>query len=70
MAQRPIPDTEPRVQRLRNGPYRETGMGPQGLASAGLCVLSKYHMFKNLSEADWVALIAGVIIGILIARCW
>ena len=30
-------DTEPRVQRLFQGPYRETDMGPQGLASAGLC---------------------------------
>ena len=35
---RPLEDTEPRVQRLFQGPYRETGMGLQGLASAGLCV--------------------------------
>ncbi len=31
-------DTEPRVQRLFQGSYRETGMGPQGLAGAGFCV--------------------------------
>lgn len=30
-------DTEPRVQRLFHGLYRETGVGPQGLAGAGLC---------------------------------
>lgn len=31
-------DTEPRVQRLFHGLYRETGVGPQGLAGAGLSV--------------------------------
>lgn len=31
-------DTEPHVQRLFHGSYRETGMGPQGPASVGLSV--------------------------------
>lgn len=31
-------DTEPHVQRLFHGSYRETGMGPQGLAGVGFCV--------------------------------
>jgi len=38
MAQKPDEDTEPRVQQLFVEPYRETGMGPQGLSGAGLCV--------------------------------
>ncbi len=32
----PITNTEPCVQQLVIGPYRETGVGPQGLAGAGL----------------------------------
>ena len=47
MAQRPLEDTEPRVQRLFQGPYRETGMGPQGLASAGLCVFINNYLLKS-----------------------
>ena len=35
---RPDEDTEPCVQRLFIGPYQETGMGSQDLASAGFCV--------------------------------
>lgn len=38
IAKRPDEDTEPRVQQLFIGPYRETGMGSQDLASAGLSV--------------------------------
>ena len=41
MAQSPDEDTEPLVQQLFIGPYRETDMGSQGLASGGLCVLTK-----------------------------
>jgi len=46
MAQRPIADTEPRVQQLSDGLYRETGIGLQGLASAGLCI-SKGRKIKS-----------------------
>src|SRR3989344_772548 len=38
LAEVPITNTEPCVQRLVIGPYRETGVGPQGLAGAGLSV--------------------------------
>ena len=40
-SQRPIADTEPRVQRLSDGPYSERGMGPQGLKLARGFVLGK-----------------------------
>jgi len=43
MAQKPIADTEPRVQQLSDGLYRETGIGPQGLAGTGLCGLNLYN---------------------------
>jgi len=39
MAQRPLEDTEPHVQRLFQGPYRETGMGSQDLKLAWGLVL-------------------------------
>lgn len=39
MVENPNEDTEPRVQQLFVGSYRETGMGPQGLAGAGFCVV-------------------------------
>jgi hypothetical protein len=38
MIQRPLEDTEPRVQQLFQGPYQETGMGSQDLAGAGFSV--------------------------------
>ena len=38
MAGNPNDDTEPHVQQLVIGSYRETGMGPQGLAGVGFCV--------------------------------
>lgn len=38
MAQKPNKDTEPRVQQLFVGSYRETDMGSQDLASAGFSV--------------------------------
>ena len=38
MVRNPNEDTEPRVQQLFVGSYRETGMGPQGLAGAGFSV--------------------------------
>lgn len=38
MALRLVKNTEPYVQRFHE-PYRETGMGPQGPAGVGLCVL-------------------------------
>jgi hypothetical protein len=38
MIQRPIEDTEPRVQQLFYGLYRETGIGSQDLAGAGFSV--------------------------------
>jgi len=38
MAQSPNDDTEPCVQQLVIGPYRETGAGSQDLASAGFSV--------------------------------
>lgn len=38
MVENPNEDTEPRVQRLFVGSYRETGMGPQGSAGAGFNV--------------------------------
>lgn len=38
MARRPNEDTELHVQQLFVGPYRETGMGPQGLAGVEFCV--------------------------------
>ncbi len=43
MVEKPMEDTEPRVQRLFHGSYRETGMGPQGLAGAGLSVYMGFH---------------------------
>ena len=38
MVENPDEDTEPHVQRLFIGSYRETGMWLQGLASVGFCV--------------------------------
>ena len=46
MAQRPMRDTEPRVQQLSHGLYTERCIGSQGLASAGLCVFQKNDMKK------------------------
>ena len=37
MVENPDEDTEPHVQRLFIGSYRETGMEPQGLAGVGFC---------------------------------
>lgn len=64
MAQRPDEDTEPSVQRLFIGPYRETGMGSQDLASGGLCVIQiclsktnkdlfKYQFSSQLLRVFW-----------------
>lgn len=39
MVLKPNEDTEPHVQRLFVGSYRETGMGSQDPAGVGLCVL-------------------------------
>ena len=39
MVLNPNEDTELHVQQLFVGSYRETGMGPQGLAGVGLCVI-------------------------------
>lgn len=41
MVYNPNQDTEPRVQRLLVGSYRETDMEPQGSAGAGLCVFAR-----------------------------
>lgn len=38
MVEKPNEDTEPHVQQLFVGSYRETGMGPQGLAGVWFCV--------------------------------
>jgi len=48
MAQRPDEDTEPRVQQLFIGLYRETDIGAQVLANAGLCVLKNMNFFYKL----------------------
>ena len=52
MAQRPDEDTEPRVQQLFIGPYRETGMGSQDLAGAGLCV-SRHNKLMPQDVKIW-----------------
>ena len=41
MVENPDEDTEPHVQRLFIGSYRETGMWSQDLASVGFCVYGK-----------------------------
>jgi hypothetical protein len=48
MAKRPIVDTEPRVQQLSDGLYRETDMGSQDLASAGLSVYKNPRHKQNI----------------------
>lgn len=51
MVGKPNEDTEPRVQRLFVGSYRETGMGPQGLAGAGFCVST--YLYRQLQTAGF-----------------
>jgi hypothetical protein len=41
MVLRPMNDTEPRVQQLIHGLYRETDIGSQDLAGTGFCVCSQ-----------------------------
>lgn len=41
-------DTEPHVQRLFHGSYRETGMWPQGLASVGFSVVQTPRLLGTL----------------------
>lgn len=55
MVANPIPDTEPRVQRLLVGSYRKTGMWSQGLAGVGLCVLYSDHT-SALLDGDFLYL--------------
>ncbi len=54
MAEKPDEDTEPHVQRLFIGSYRETGMEPQGLAGVGFCAstpaLLARRIFMNISH--------------------
>lgn len=53
-SRKPDEGTEPHVQRLFIGSYRETGMEPQGLAGVGFCastpVLLARHIFMNISH--------------------
>src|SRR3990167_7530719 len=53
MAQRPNEDTEPRVQQLFVGLYPERGIGPKGLANAGLCVIRNNIIFKAMEYFSW-----------------
>jgi len=47
MVENPNEDTEPHVQRLFVGSYRETGMGTQVLASVGLSVFASRLAFTS-----------------------
>ena len=65
----PNEDTEPRVQQLFVGSYRETGMGPQGLAGAGFSVsvypfasyLTAGFLFKNMANIFFITLFISII---------
>ncbi len=59
---RPIADTEPRVQQLSDGPYPERGVGPQGLASAGLCVFWNQLIMDTSNPKNLLPIIVAVLI--------
>lgn len=70
-----LKDTEPRVQLLCEGSYLETGMGPQGLAGAGLSVLelrlallaSFIFMSQRNEGWDGLAQLIGYLVLLLLA---
>ena len=76
MVKRPLEDTEPCVQQLFQGLYRETDMGSQDLAGVGFCVFHAssyqlaFYFMKNKLNIVSVILVAIILIPQITFASW